>query len=297
VRMRLAERIAALPSVPGGGRPQIDMLIRHGALRPSDDSAFSNEVFDPASTDLIHSVGTSAPSNLSGRVGLGGAAALRRGDKEATVTPEARKRIMAEAKATNYSVANPRNIEALYDTMYEQRVEADRAATSRAPRLAGPIDRDPLLQIQPWREIESAKAQGAGVQLRMRHKLHDQVEDVHYDAVIVATGYDRQSWRNILFASDGSSLLDVFGRGMEEDHSAELAHKSAPAPSQPEEPFTVQRDYRLTLPERTQDGKVFQPRIWLQGCTEATHGISDSLLSVLAVRAGEVAASFAQFAN
>ena len=113
VRLRLAERIAALPSVPRGGRPQIDMLIRHGALRPSDDSAFSNEVFDPASTDLIHSVGTSAPSNLSGRVGLGGAAALRRGDKEATVTPEARKRIMAEAKATNYSVANPRNIEAV----------------------------------------------------------------------------------------------------------------------------------------------------------------------------------------
>lgn len=123
--------------------------------------------------------------------------------------------------------------------MYEQRVEADRAASSRAPALASPIDRDPLLNILPWREIESANAKGAGVQLQIRHTLHDQSETVGYDAVIVATGYDRQQWRDILFSSDGSSLLDVFGRGMDEVRSDELyvgdrcAHADRPAPTRP----------------------------------------------------------------
>jgi L-ornithine N5-oxygenase len=34
-----------------------------------------------------------------------------------------------------------------------------------------------------------------------------------------------------------------------------------------------------------------QAGIWLQGCNEKTHGLSDSLLSVLAVRGGEIVAS------
>ncbi|KAF8077886.1 hypothetical protein FPV67DRAFT_1463320 [Lyophyllum atratum] len=32
----------------------------------------------------------------------------------------------------------------------------------------------------------------------------------------------------------------------------------------------------------------FKPRVYLQGVEEATHGLSDTLLSVLGVRAGEV---------
>lgn len=55
--------------------------------------------------------------------------------------------------------------------------------------------------------------------------------------------------------------------------------------------FEVKKNYRLDLPERftTPEGTgVFRPTVWLQGCNESTHGISDSLLSVLAVRSGEV---------
>jgi L-ornithine N5-oxygenase len=47
----------------------------------------------------------------------------------------------------------------------------------------------------------------------------------------------------------------------------------------------VSRTYRL-LPV-TGEGELL-PRIYLQGCTEMTHGISDSLLSVVGVRAGEI---------
>lgn len=42
---------------------------------------------------------------------------------------------------------------------------------------------------------------------------------------------------------------------------------------------TVSANYRLRLPETTVGGGKFEPTIWLQGCNEASHGISDSLLS------------------
>lgn len=47
----------------------------------------------------------------------------------------------------------------------------------------------------------------------------------------------------------------------------------------------VTRDYRLDTPEH------FAPRIYLQGYCEGSHGLSDTLLSVLARRADEICAS------
>lgn len=50
----------------------------------------------------------------------------------------------------------------------------------------------------------------------------------------------------------------------------------------------VDRDYKL----RFRDGVCEDGcGIWLQGVCEGTHGLSDSLLSILAVRAGEVVES------
>lgn len=45
------------------------------------------------------------------------------------------------------------------------------------------------------------------------------------------------------------------------------------------------RDYRVTLDANK---VAADAGIWLQGCNEKTHGLSDSLLSVLAVRGGEI---------
>jgi L-ornithine N5-oxygenase len=47
----------------------------------------------------------------------------------------------------------------------------------------------------------------------------------------------------------------------------------------------VGRDYRLQLPAHV------RAPIFAQGFSEATHGLSDTLLSVMAVRAGEIARS------
>jgi L-ornithine N5-oxygenase len=47
---------------------------------------------------------------------------------------------------------------------------------------------------------------------------------------------------------------------------------------------TVDRQYRLHLPDEV------EARVYLQGVNEATHGIADSLISVLAIRSSEIAA-------
>lgn len=49
----------------------------------------------------------------------------------------------------------------------------------------------------------------------------------------------------------------------------------------------VSRAYRL-LPAGDAAAAADAPRVYLQGCTQATHGLSESLLSIMGVRAGMV---------
>ncbi|GAA0268411.1 lysine N(6)-hydroxylase/L-ornithine N(5)-oxygenase family protein [Streptomyces polychromogenes] len=84
------------------------------------------------------------------------------------------------------------------------------------------------------------------------------------DAVVYATGYRPADLRSLL--GDVSPLL-------ERDAQGELV---------------VARDYRAALHLDCAGG------VYLQGGTEHTHGISSSLLSNAAVRAGEIAASVAE---
>lgn len=50
------------------------------------------------------------------------------------------------------------------------------------------------------------------------------------------------------------------------------------------ETFSVDRNYRMLLPPSV------TARVYLQGVNESTHGIADSLISVLAIRSGEIVA-------
>lgn len=74
------EQYGIEPSV----RPRLDLLIRRGALRPSDDSPFSNEVFDPGMSQAVY-----------------------------RVDEPGRSKVMKEARNTNYSVVNPVTLEAV----------------------------------------------------------------------------------------------------------------------------------------------------------------------------------------
>jgi L-ornithine N5-oxygenase len=74
-----------------------------------------------------------------------------------------------------------------------------------------------------------------------------------FDGVVLATGYRRDGHQRLL---EGVSQYLAVGE--------------------------VERRYRLP----TEAG--FAPNIYLQGCCEASHGLSDTLLSVLSVRSQEV---------
>lgn len=49
LRSRLQAMIPLLPDADGNSsRHEIDLIIKRGSLKPSDDTPFSNEIFDPA---------------------------------------------------------------------------------------------------------------------------------------------------------------------------------------------------------------------------------------------------------
>lgn len=104
------------------------------------------------------------------------------------------------------------------------------------------------------RQIQAVATGTGGVRLSLRDTRNGGEELCEFDLLVLATGYRRDAhWR----------LLEGVRPHLQE---AEL-----------------ERSYRLpTLPG-------FQPSIFLQGCCEDSHGLSDTLLSVVAVRSQEVA--------
>ncbi|GAA5884756.1 hypothetical protein JCM3774_005806 [Rhodotorula dairenensis] len=340
------------PLLPAGSdaleRPQVDLLIRSSALRNTDESQFINEVFDPSMSQAM----------------------FRLGEEERT-------RVLAEAKNTNYSIVNPRTLEAVYEAMYDQKIEEDIAA--RSATGAEDLARDPRLTIRPYTEIREARVADStsALSLTLHNPITHETREVEYDVVVCGTGYNRQAWRTILFppasspvateaerAEDVVPLSELFGVPRagpaappnlrlpesafaqfrptarragssagssaasesparydspsrhssisDEGSSASTAPTSPPSPRSIAEPklgagnaaatrtassesqgpdFTVRENYRLDLPTKTAHGAEFKPTVWLQGSCEKTHGISDSLLSVLAVRSGEVVQS------
>lgn len=105
-------------------------------------------------------------------------------------------------------------------------------------------------------EVTSVAERTDGVDVQVRNTLDGGTETLTCDAVVLATGFAP------------APLAPLLG---------ELA-PSTPVPS-------VARDYRLTTPDDVTAG------IYLQGGTEKTHGLTSSLLSNAAVRAGEILTS------
>jgi lysine N6-hydroxylase/L-ornithine N5-oxygenase len=77
---------------------------------------------------------------------------------------------------------------------------------------------------------------------------------VTYDAVVLATGYHRDHYKSLL-----TPLAPYF------------------------KDLAVDRQYRVC------SAPQFKPAVFLQGACESSHGLSDTLLSVTAVRTSEIA--------
>jgi L-ornithine N5-oxygenase len=100
------------------------------------------------------------------------------------------------------------------------------------------------------RQVVAATAAAEGIGLRLNGPQGDETRT--FDVVVLATGYRRDGHKRLL-----AGLDEHLGQG-------------------------VERDYRLACQPYMSAG------IYLQGCCEASHGLSDTLLSVLAIRSQEV---------
>ncbi|KAI6128309.1 L-lysine 6-monooxygenase (NADPH-requiring)-domain-containing protein [Pisolithus croceorrhizus] len=306
VILELHSRIRSVTHV-GEDNYTLDMIIRKGSLKPSDDSPFSNEIFNPDGTDAVFGLQSSS----------------------------AREHIRREYANTNYGVVNPQTLEQLYEVLYEQKLND--GIHNRTGRLA--LEASPKVNILPYSKILSADVhspagrQGEGneqpgpITVIMQHTLTHQVYQKLYDAVVCATGYQRKHWPRLLASSNIGKYFDLDSGAQEDvrltvetdpeerrmtglmielvDHIADDEGNSGGGPSTgfstpitpqssvedcfPKRQKTVHisRAYRL-LPKPQDSKESFKARIYVQGVAEETHGLSDTLLSVVSVRAGEI---------
>lgn len=165
-----------------------------------------------------------------------------------------------------------------------------------------------------------------GIHVTLQNALTHALTEQTYDAVICGTGYDRTSWINLLNSSSIGKYFGLHASSapVELHPSTELpadysSVSETPKPSQPWQlpsggssesstPLTspslspsltnsrllpntklyITRNYRLIPVDSAAGEKPFAPKVYLQGCTETTHGLSESLLSILGVRSGLV---------
>ncbi|KIX98939.1 uncharacterized protein Z520_05400 [Fonsecaea multimorphosa CBS 102226] len=199
------------------------LIIRDSALRPSDDSPFVNEVFNPEAVDTFFD----QPEDI-------------------------RAENVKKNKATNYSVVRLELLEKLYDDLYIQGIKQ-------------PDKRLWQHQILPLRVISAVDDNGSDERVGLiltdlSPSSTAREEKLSVDVVVLATGYRRDAHVDMLRDCQGIN-------------------------SRPDGHWQPGRDYGLKLNRASvQDGIG----IWLQGCNEVTHGLSDSLLSILSTRSGEL---------
>jgi L-ornithine N5-monooxygenase len=145
--------------------------------------------------------------------------------------------ILREFRNTNYAVVDADLIRTLYGILYQQKVTGGER-----------------LSIMSMREVIDIGFTLSSITLSVRDMASGMCRDTAYDAVVLATGYERDN---------GGRLLEGVS-----DYLPGLV---------------VERNYCLKA------SADFAPRIYMQGYSEATHGLSDTLLSVLAIRAEEIA--------
>ncbi|MEG3627562.1 lysine N(6)-hydroxylase/L-ornithine N(5)-oxygenase family protein [Streptomyces poriticola] len=119
----------------------------------------------------------------------------------------------------------------------------------------------PRLRLMNASRLVSVEPREESAAVRVEFLPTGEHTDLDADLVVYATGYD---------STDPAELLGGVSDALRRDEAGELL---------------IGRDYRLST---TGD---FRCGIYVQGATEATHGIASTLLSMVAVRAGEIAQS------
>lgn len=125
------------------------------------------------------------------------------------------------------------------------------------------VQGQPRLRMLNASQVVATDPGPDGVGLEVEFLPTGERSNLHVDALVYATGYA---------PTDPARLLGQAGELVARRPDGELA---------------VERDYRVTL-----DAPA-EAAVYVQGGTEHTHGISSTLLSNIAIRAGEIVASVA----
>ncbi|MCV2401577.1 lysine N(6)-hydroxylase/L-ornithine N(5)-oxygenase family protein [Marinomonas sp. C2222] len=195
---------------------EIHMINRRFALHPADDSPFVNEIFDPEFTDHVYSS-----------------------------EQQERDSILERFSATNYSVVDTEELNAIYERLYLQRV------TGKGKH-----------QYLRCHDIQEVGVKNNQVAVRLKDQLSNEQNWHNYDAVVLATGYRYDEFNHLL-----NNLEPFMTKGK------------------------VERNYRMPMKENC------SVNVFLQGCCESSHGISDTLLSVLALRSQEIVGALLALEN
>nr|WP_297382498.1 lysine N(6)-hydroxylase/L-ornithine N(5)-oxygenase family protein [uncultured Roseateles sp.] len=147
-----------------------------------------------------------------------------------------REELLNEYWHTNYAAPDLALIQQIFEVFYRQRVSGE-----------------PRHRFLRRHEVAGVQAGEHGLRLTLRDLNQARTTTQDYDAIVLATGYERDRHRSLL-----EPLAPYLGD------------------------WEVDRHYRL----RAQPG--FHPSVFLQGACELTHGLSDTLLSVTAIRSGEI---------
>ncbi|KAH6843466.1 L-lysine 6-monooxygenase (NADPH-requiring)-domain-containing protein [Chaetomium sp. MPI-CAGE-AT-0009] len=230
------------------------LVMRSEFLKPSDDSPFVNSIFNPEFIDTVYPKPSAYRANL-----------------------------LADARATNYGVVRLELIEHLFEVMYHQK------------RTLGPDEKKWPHRIVAGRDIIAVDDSGDALRLKVAMLPVPGTqdgpllgeEDLEVDLVICATGYNRtahvdmlkDAWHLLPPVLDADNGVVRKDRWLVETRKAENTSTRV---------MEVGRDYGV----RFSSGAVAPGSgVWLQGCCEATHGLSDTLLSVLSTRSGEIVQS------
>ncbi|KAK9481224.1 L-lysine 6-monooxygenase (NADPH-requiring)-domain-containing protein [Lipomyces japonicus] len=196
----------------------IDMIFSSYALKPSDDSPFVNELFNPQAVDEIF-----AKSQVE------------------------RNQFIKNHATTNYGVVRIELLEDLFRRMYEE-------------KLPG---RNIRLWMRNNRTVSQFEDKGDVILLTLQNNSvaspSNGLEKLEYDFVVAATGYDNSINRDQLL----TNLSKFMPTGSPE----------------------VERNYQVKTDDR------LACKLFTQGSNQSTHGLSDTLLSILAIRGQEIAGS------
>ena len=174
--------------------------------------------------------------------------------------PHTRAEGISLARGTNYGVVRLELLEAIYASLYSYRIQYKNEDDWPQQILNH-------LAVTGMSDVELSGEQAVRLHIENEcGKYHadqkSRSESLDVDLVVVASGYRRDAHEEML---EGLKHLMLPG-----DRAGR---------------WQLNRDYSVKFGEGAVESDA---GIWLQGCNESTHGLSDTLLSILATRGGEI---------